>query len=44
MTSKYLIPLLTSGILAYSVSPAWGQENTAPEINFNGTKYLNIQF
>lgn len=35
MTSKYLIPLLTSSILVGSISPVWGQENTTPKINFS---------
>ena len=34
MTSKYLIPLLTSVITACSIYPALGQKTTAPEITF----------
>ena len=34
MTNKYLIPLLTSSILACSISPVWG-ENTQPDITFS---------
>jgi hypothetical protein len=34
MPSKYLIPLLISNAIALSISPAWGQSNTASEITF----------
>ncbi len=34
MTSKSLISLLSSSILACSISSAWGQEKTTPEITF----------
>ncbi len=34
MPSKYLIPLLTSSALAFSISPVWGQSNTTSEITF----------
>ena len=32
--TKYLIPLLTSSIFTWFIYPAWGQENTNPEITF----------
>ena len=34
MPSKYLILLLTSSTLAFSVFPAWGESNTTSEITF----------
>ena len=35
MTNKYLIPLLTVSILACSISPVRGQENTQPDTTFS---------
>ncbi|MEM7557473.1 MAG: hypothetical protein AAF378_26000 [Cyanobacteria bacterium P01_A01_bin.84] len=35
MKNKYLISLLTSSILACSISPVWGQENAATAITFS---------
>ena len=34
MPSKYLISLLTSSALAFSIVPAWGQSKTTSEITF----------